>query len=132
MKPRAAKGYLSVHLFREVGKPERRFVHQLVLLVFVGPPPEGQVARHLNDIRTDNRLENLAYGSKQENAADAIRNGLHRIGAARPNARLSDDDVRAIRRLRDGGAKLAELAARFGVAKQHISKICRREIWTHI
>lgn len=46
-------------------------VHELVLLAFVGPRPEGLPhIRHLNDIPTDNRLENLAYGTAFENMHD--------------------------------------------------------------
>lgn len=50
-------------------------VAHIVLEAFVGPRPEGQVSRHLNDIHTDNRLVNLAWGTYAENVADAKRNG---------------------------------------------------------
>ena len=49
--------------------------HDWVLAAFVGPKPEGAVVRHLNDVPTDNRLENLAYGTRAENQQDAIKNG---------------------------------------------------------
>jgi len=52
-------------------------VHSLVMAAFVGPRPEGQVIRHLNDDPWDNRLENLAYGTQRDNAHDLIRNGRH-------------------------------------------------------
>lgn len=44
--------------------------HDWVLAAFVGPKPEGAVVRHLNDVPTDNRLENLAYGTRSENQFD--------------------------------------------------------------
>lgn len=53
----------------------RRYLHDLILTAFVGPRPEGAVVRHLNDIRTDNRVVNLAWGSWSENQFDAFRNG---------------------------------------------------------
>lgn len=53
----------------------RRYLHDLVLTAFVGPRPEGAVARHLNDDPTDNRLVNLAWGTRSENQRDALRNG---------------------------------------------------------
>lgn len=52
-------------------------VHHLVLEAFVGPKPEGLQARHLNDVKTDNRLENLVWGTVKENSQDAVRNGVH-------------------------------------------------------
>ena len=52
-------------------------LHRVILETFVGPAPEGAVARHLNDVRTDNRLENLAWGTQQENVDDMLRNSGH-------------------------------------------------------
>lgn len=69
--PSTTGGYPVVAL----GKRDQRKVHQLVLLAFVGPQPEGLVSRHLNDDRTDNRVSNLAYGTQTENNLDSIRNG---------------------------------------------------------
>lgn len=52
-------------------------VHKLVMLAFVGPcPPDTEVC-HENDIRTDNRLVNLRYGSRSANHYDSVRNGTH-------------------------------------------------------
>ena len=56
------------------GKHDLRFVHHLVLEAFVGPCPDGQECRHLNDVKTDNRLENLAWGTREENCKDLVRN----------------------------------------------------------
>src|SRR5258708_5323391 len=49
-------------------------VHYIVLRAFRGERPEGMVCRHLNDVKTDNRLENLAYGTRAQNYRDCIRN----------------------------------------------------------
>lgn len=53
----------------------RRPIHQLVLCAFVGPRPDGMGTRHLNDVKVDNRLENLCWGTPAENREDAVRNG---------------------------------------------------------
>lgn len=58
-------------------EPAGRYVHQLVLEAFVGPRPEGLVARHLNGDPTDNRPENLAWGTQSENQYDSVRHGTH-------------------------------------------------------
>ena len=53
-------------------------VHRLVLLAFVGEPPPGRpYACHRNDVGSDNRLENLYWGSPQQNSLDSVRNGNH-------------------------------------------------------
>ena len=67
-------GYKRVKLYRP-GESQHLKVHQLVLQAFVGPMPEGQMCRHLNGDRTDNRLENLAWGTAEENGADKAEHG---------------------------------------------------------
>jgi hypothetical protein len=73
---RALRGYVNPRGYREVGIDNAiRTVHSLVLLAFVGDRPTGQEVRHLNDVKLDNRLENLAYGTHSENMHDRVRNG---------------------------------------------------------
>ena len=52
-----------------------RSVHSLVTEAFLGARPDGQEVRHLNDVPTDVRLVNLAYGTSAENRADMVANG---------------------------------------------------------
>ena len=60
------KGYPQVTLCAN-GKSSSYPIHRLVLLAFVGPKPEGMHGAHLNGIKTDNRLINLAWVSASEN-----------------------------------------------------------------
>jgi len=55
-------------------------VHRLVLMAFRGQPENGSRthSRHLNGDCTDNRLENLAWGTPKDNADDMRRHGTHR------------------------------------------------------
>lgn len=64
------RGYPTVHL----GQDNTRTVHTLMALAFLGPP-EGRQVRHLNGDPHDNRLENLAYGTVEDNMADMVRHG---------------------------------------------------------
>jgi predicted HicB family RNase H-like nuclease len=61
-------GYLKVQIG---GRP--RGVHVLVLLTFRGPPQEGQVCRHLDGNPANNHLDNLAWGTRSENAHDSVK-----------------------------------------------------------
>lgn len=70
------RGYLRVGLTKANRKKHFR-IHQLVLMAFVGPCPTKQEVRHLNGIKTDNRLENLQYGTKLENVQDILKHGNH-------------------------------------------------------
>lgn len=62
-------GYERVCLCQD-GREKTRTVHQLVLEAHVGLRPEGLECRHLNSIPWDNRLSNLAWGTKKENEKD--------------------------------------------------------------
>lgn len=58
------------------GSRKIKMVHILVLEAFVGPRPAGNEARHVhNRDPSDNRLSNLAWGTKVENMEDQRRHG---------------------------------------------------------
>jgi hypothetical protein len=63
-------------------------VHRAVLAAFDGPQPARIVGRHLNDDRGDNRLANLAWGTRADNAADTARAGRGRTRTGAPVAPL--------------------------------------------
>ena len=49
-------------------------VHSIVWTTFNGPVPEGQQINHINEIKTDNRLENLNLMTRKENCNWGTRN----------------------------------------------------------
>lgn len=68
--------YLQVHL-RGGGRKRTVRVHHLVLEAFIGPRPPGLECLHANDIGTDNRAENLSWGTTSQNTLDKVKNGRH-------------------------------------------------------
>lgn len=66
-------GYEVVSLSKN-GKTTVRTIHSLMAEAFLGKKP-GQIVRHANDIKWDNRLDNLCVGSYRDNAADRKQNG---------------------------------------------------------
>lgn len=60
-------GYKEVTIRNTEGILKRQKVHRLVLITFVGPPKDGQVAMHLDNNRTNNCLDNLRWGTQKEN-----------------------------------------------------------------
>lgn len=104
-------------------------VHHAVLLAFVGPRPEGAVARHLNDVASDNRVENLAWGTIVENAGDRHRRGGYVKGETDPDARLTNEQVRAIR----SDSRSSRIVGHaYGVSHTTVQKIRRGEMWSHV
>lgn len=69
-------GHKFVTRLGESGKMEKFYVHRLVMLAFVGPPPEGRnQVRHIDGNASNNLLENLAWSTAAENMADVIAMG---------------------------------------------------------
>ena len=56
---------------------------------------------------------------------------ITRRGTEQPNSKLTEDDVREIRRLR-GEVSQNSLAERFGVSQQQVKQIQLRKAWRHV
>src|SRR5690606_14623497 len=80
-------GYIAVTLRRDNdGKMVTVYVHTLVLLAFLGPPPDGMECRHFPDnTRTNNRLTNLNWSTHQQNIADRAVHGTNPSGDKNPS-----------------------------------------------
>lgn len=85
--------------------------------------------------KCDERLcvnpDHLFLGTAQQNADDMLRKGrlVGRKGAAQWNAKLTDDQVRAIR----ADTRIQRLVAEdYGISVNTIGKIQRRQRWTHV
>ena len=133
MKQRQNKdGHLYVWLYDGQGNQKKMYVHRLVLMAWVGLPQEGQECRHLNDIPTDNRLENLTWGSRLENVEDKRRNGGMRYGVNAPIHKLNDKKVIDIRKRYAMGESARNLAKENGVAHNTILTIVKGNKWKHL
>lgn len=99
-------------------------VHRAVALAFLGPIPDGMEVLHNNGIPTDNRPENLRYGTRSENILDVFYQG-------KPWKKLTIDDVQAIRFGISSGHSYSELSWQFDVCTATIKDIAsgRRYSW---
>jgi hypothetical protein len=71
-------------------------------------------------------------GTHLENSQDSVRKGRRPFGEAIPSARLTPDDVRAIRRALAAGESERKIASRFGVNKTAVHKISSGQTWGHV
>lgn len=131
LRPYLISGYPVVSLRRD-GNSKIWFVHRLVLEAFVAKRPSGAVCRHLDGVPTNNNLANLAWGSPKENTADRVTHGTDGVGERNAFAKLTEDDVREIRRARDAGESQRDVARRFGVSQGTVSFIALRQTWKHV
>ncbi len=125
-------GYLQYGLYDERSKLHSIVGHKIILSVFVGPRPINMQIRHLNGIKIDNRLCNLCYGTRQENAQDAIKFGEMPRGEQHKNSKLSSKQVRYIKKSLKNGVKVKLLAEIMEVSDSTIRQIRANKIWKHI
>lgn len=111
----------------------QRLVHRLVLEAFVGPCPLGMECCHNDGDPTNNRLGNLRWDTRKANRADAIRHGTHPCGERSPAAKLTAEQVRAIRReFATGRVTKTKLANDYGIARSTLQSILTGETWRHM
>lgn len=69
-------GHHQVKLSRD-GKYSQGKLHRIVLIAFVGAPPDGCEVLHRDGNPANNRIENLHWGTRSENLRDRVRHGTH-------------------------------------------------------
>lgn len=72
-----SSGYPLVLLYQR-GVRKVSLVHRLVAEAFLGPAPNGAVVCHNNGNPSDNRVENLRWGTQSDNISDSVKHGTHR------------------------------------------------------
>lgn len=134
ISPRIVDGWEARHGYRMVVLEKKKwFIHHLVLLVFVGDPPDGKrITRHLDGNPSNNRLDNICWGNQTENYADARRHGTNPKGTRHGMNKLTDEQVLEIVAMRKEGVSIKEIGRRFGVTSSLPSAIARGKLWTHL
>jgi hypothetical protein len=135
---RAGRGYSRVFL----GKENGRYVHDLVAAAFIGPKRAGMEVLHGPGGMTDNRAANLSYGTREQNAADMLRDGTDPNGDRHGMAKLTWEQVDEIRTRLPAGLRPGtrpkhlrhlptqqDLADEYGVSQTAIYEIITGRTW---
>lgn len=113
------------------GKMSR--AHRVVCEIAHGsaPTPKHHAAHSCGQSACINPFH-LSWKTASENERDKRLHGTAQIGEGNGVAKLTDDQVRDIVRLRKSGATQPELAKQFGVTQPTISDIVNGKRWTHV
>lgn len=117
------RAYLNVHLRNAEGRAVTRKVHRLVAEAFIGPLPPGQVVRHGLGGPSDNRLENLCYGTTAQNVADIA---LHRQMMREAPWSLSESVVLDIHRSWLAGELPPRITDEYAAVMRHAAALLER------
>lgn len=131
---RKKEGYGATGYRLAPGKRRLVHAHKLSWEIHFGPVPVGIQVCHRCDNPPCVNPDHLFLGTQADNIADMIAKGRHVAvrGAASPHAKLTEEAVSSIRKLRAQGVTLQELAEMYGVALQNISMAANRKSWRHL
>ena len=125
-------GYRLVNLRDGLGGARTHLAHKLVALTFLGPREEGLQINHRDLDKSNNCVWNLEYVTAAENTWHERRLNPERSrGENVHNARLTEEDVRTVRKLR-GVMSERKIAAHLGIHRSTVSHILTDRIWRHV
>jgi len=120
--------YKAVNL-RYPGTRKSVHTHKLIAEAFLGACPPGHEVRHLDGDAHNNAASNLTYGTRRENIGDTKRHGRVPKGEKHWRARLTEEQVRAIK---TSSISARKLARQFGVSGTTIDDVRAGRTWAHL
>ena len=105
--------------------------HRIAWQLHRGPIPERMLVCHKCDVPSCINPDHLWLGTNDENMADMVAKGraAKPKGTKHPNSKLTDDDIRAIRRSLKSGV---DVAREYGISTANVSLIRSRKAWPHV
>lgn len=108
--------------------------HRVSWQLHIGEIPPRMFVLHRCDNPPCVRPDHLFLGDHRANSDDMIAKGraVHFKGSALPTAKLHEDIIPAIRRLRASGMTYQSIASAYGVCRSTVSYACRGKSWKHV
>lgn len=125
-------GYCRVRLSID-GKRKAYQVHKLIAAQWLPKRPSlHHQLRHLDGNKEHNQASNLVWGTAQDNANDREKHGRTAKGSRNGSAKLTEKDVRKIKRLLFFGKPTATIASLFSITRENVNLIRSGKAWRHV
>jgi hypothetical protein len=130
LKRRPGRGGYPV-VFLSGGHSKQRYVHRIVAETFIPNPENRPCVNHKDFNITNPSVGNLEWVTYSENNKHSVKYG--RMAGENSNfARLTINEVKAIRALAETTVRRKDIAALFGITADYVRNIQRRQSWAHI
>lgn len=113
-------GYLQFKAYHEGGCTTTHYVHRFTWQQFRGDIPKGYQINHINEDKTDNRLENLELVTQKENIQKRSYNKLNMEKAERIRQEYAEKE----------SITFAKLAAKYDCNPSTIRDVVRHKTWS--
>lgn len=123
----AQKGSGGYGLFCFEGRQQG--AHRVSYQLYVGEIPEGMHVCHRCDNQSCVNPSHLFVGTASDNAHDRDNKKRCPFGEKHYRAKLTENQVKSIRKMWSSGSRNIDIAREFGVDKRNISNIVYRRTW---
>lgn len=129
-------GYITSKLCK-LGKCRRLTVHRLVAKAFIPNPDNYTQVNHIDGDKTNNVVWNLEWVSQARNIQHAFETGLmtndHLKGSNHHNAKLTEEDVKTMRRIyNEGNVTIKALANKYNIGATTARDILKNRTWKNV
>lgn len=118
-----------------VAKAKRNcYAHRVSFTLFKGEIPNGLIVRHCCDNKLCVNPDHLIVGTHKDNVQDCINRGRraeNKIGRFHL-AKLNENDVKNIYKLKNSGASQLKIGQRFGISQTQVSRIMNHKNWKRL
>lgn len=126
------RDYKTIALFKD-GKHHYFYIHQLVARAYIPNPNGYKMINHKDGNKTNNTVENLEWCTHKQNMEHAYVNGFTTRGTSNTQTKLTEEQVRAIRK-EYNPPKISStvLGRKYGVSGAAVLLVVRRKNWAWV
>lgn len=132
MGKRNKLGYGEMYIGLDGERRKYVFAHRAAFKEVCGNIGAGMVVCHRCDNPPCCNPSHLFAGTNADNMADMVSKGRHAVGSRNHNAKINEETVVAIKRLRSEGLTTSEIQNRLSVSAGSIRSIINGQRWRHV
>ena len=110
----------------------RKTIHRLVAIAFIPNPENKPEVNHINCKKWLNWVGNLEWNTRQENADNAVKDGLMLSGSKQPGSKFNEQDAHNVCKLAEQGLGYKKISEKLGISKSFVIGILFRNEWKEI